>query len=140
MDKKVISGNICQKNNCHHCCIETEMLLLKTDTIRISKTTGIEASNFSFLTGENQRMLRNKSVGDEEVCFFLDSDGRCSIYNIRPEGCTYYPIIWDLTNHQAVSDDYCPYHKEFRENRHSQIWKSCKLKNFLELQSIIESN
>ncbi|MHA1977596.1 MAG: YkgJ family cysteine cluster protein [Candidatus Hodarchaeales archaeon] len=115
MTKKGISGSICQEHNCHHCCIETEMLLLKTDAARISKETGISIPDFSFLTEDKQHMLRNKNTKGELVCFFLEGDGRCSIYNIRPEGCTYYPIIWDLTNHQAVSDDYCPHHKLFRE-------------------------
>ena len=116
MDKKEVSGNICRKQTCHLCCRETEMLLLKTDSMRISKSTGIPIPDFSFLTEDNQRMLRNKKVDNEEICFFLDENGTCTIYNIRPEGCTYYPIIWDLTNHQAISDDYCPYHENFRDN------------------------
>ena len=115
MTKMAVPGNICQKNKCHHCCIETEMLLLKSDASRISKSTGIKTSNFSFMTKENQRMLKNKTTNDEKVCFFLEEKGRCSIYDIRPEGCTYYPIIWDLINQHAVTDDYCPYHEEFKE-------------------------
>ncbi|MHA2155855.1 MAG: YkgJ family cysteine cluster protein [Candidatus Hodarchaeales archaeon] len=113
MPKKVITGSVCQKNNCHHCCIETEMLLLKTDSTRISHSTGFSIPDFSFLTDDNQRMLRNKLSKENKICFFLDSKGNCSIYDIRPEGCSYYPIIWDLTNHQAVSDDYCPHYKQF---------------------------
>ena len=115
MNKNTISGNVCQEQKCHHCCKETEMLILKTDAIRISKVAGIPISEFSFLTEDNQRMLKNKRSKDQKICFFLDEDGLCSIYENRPEGCSYYPIIWDLTNHQAVSDDYCPHHKQFRE-------------------------
>ncbi len=112
MDKLEISGDICLKNQCHHCCIETEMLVLKTECTQISKATGIPITNFSFMTEDNQRMLKNKTIDDQEVCFFLDDKGLCSIYQFRPEGCTYYPIIWDLITHQAVSDDYCPFHTE----------------------------
>ncbi|PWI48095.1 zinc/iron-chelating domain-containing protein [Candidatus Heimdallarchaeota archaeon B3_Heim] len=113
MDKFEVKGRICRKHNCHYCCEETEMLLTKTDTFRISKFVGIHPSDFSFLTKDNYRMLRNKEVNGEKRCFFLDSNGLCTIYDNRPEGCTYYPIIWDMTNHQAFSDDYCPFHKEF---------------------------
>lgn len=33
-----------------------------------------------------------KMTGDREACFFLDSDGRCSVHPIRPGFCRLFPL------------------------------------------------
>lgn len=120
MTKKGVIGDICSTNSCHFCCIETEMLLSKTDIKRISSTTGNSAEKFSLLTEEGFHVLKNKTVEDEQRCFFLGVHGKCEIYSIRPEGCQYYPCIWDLNNHEPFTDDVCPYHEQF-ENQLEKI-------------------
>ena len=113
MNQKVIDGKICQNHNCHYCCIETEMLITKYDVSRIVQATSIPAKDFVTFNEDGFRMLRNRERRGEEKCFFLDDTGLCSIYNHRPEGCRYYPIIWDLNKHLPRADDLCPNYDEF---------------------------
>ena len=126
MTEDWVAGDICLENNCHFCCVETEMLLSKSDIKRIASNTRHLPEEFSDMTNEGYYILKNKRVGNKEQCFFLDSQGKCKIYAIRPEGCQYYPCIWDLTTHEPFTDDICPYHKQFED----QIEK---IRNKLEL-------
>ena len=107
----------CRKHNCHKCCIETEMLLIKSDIKRIRIETGIHPKDFVHQTEEGFWMLKNKSMICEETCFFLQIDGLCSIYRIRPDGCRFYPWIWDLESHRVIPDDFCPYNEEFEQEK-----------------------
>lgn len=115
MKEAQVEGEICLKENCYHCCIETEMILSKTDVSRINKETGLSSSEYTVLDSENRYVLKNKEEKGKEICYFLSEHGRCTIYAIRPEGCRYYPIIWNFYNHQAFSDDYCPHHDKFEK-------------------------
>ena len=74
---------------------------------------------------KNRHRLKNKEVKDRMQCFFLDQQGECSIYEIRPKGCQYYPIIWDMNIQEAITDDYCPHHKKF-DNEIPRIVQSLK--------------
>ncbi|MHA2074615.1 MAG: YkgJ family cysteine cluster protein [Candidatus Hodarchaeales archaeon] len=111
------NGQICRKYNCHRCCIETEMLLTKKDIKTITKIKGIDPEKYVKLTDDDFKMLRNRKHGDRYQCFFLDQNGLCYVYDNRPEGCQFYPLIWHLDNHEAAKDDYCPYNNEFEVNK-----------------------
>jgi Fe-S-cluster containining protein len=42
-------------------------------------------------------------------CFFYDSDSMiCRIYEARPEGCRWYPVIYDARKRKSIVDDECP--------------------------------
>jgi len=42
-------------------------------------------------------------------CFFYDPATKlCRIYESRPEGCRYYPVIYDLEKRKCVVDKDCP--------------------------------
>ncbi len=116
MAKKIDFGQICQRNTCHHCCVETEMLLTKRDVQRIVHATSILPTEFAIRNENGYLMLQNKHKANESQCFFLNEKGLCSIYEIRPEGCKFYPVIWDFENHQAILDDYCPHYDKFALN------------------------
>ncbi len=120
------NGHICREYNCHQCCTKTEMLVTKEDIRRIARETGIKPSEYVVLTTDGYKMLRNYKQ-EEETCYFLDSKGKCKIYNIKPEGCQFYPIIWDLERHLAIKDDFCPHCDEFELNEE----KSRKLETFI---------
>lgn len=48
-------------------------------------------------------------------CWFLGEDGRCTVWQARPEGCRLYPATWDDGLRKAVLDaDYCPHTDGFR--------------------------
>ena len=113
MVNKSVSGEICRKNQCSMCCWETEMLLSASDIQRINQKTSFSANEYSFVDNFGHRTLKNKESNDRLQCFFLDEHGECTIYEIRPNGCQYYPIIWDMNIQEATTDDYCPHHQKF---------------------------
>ncbi|MHA2175372.1 MAG: YkgJ family cysteine cluster protein [Candidatus Hodarchaeales archaeon] len=115
MKEKFVDGKICIKESCFHCCIETEMILSKADVKRITQETGLSSPEYSTFDEKSHTVLRNKKDQDIEICYFLSTERKCTIYKIRPEGCRYYPIIWNFYNQQAFSDDYCPHHKQFND-------------------------
>jgi len=113
MVNKTVSGEICRENRCSMCCWETEMLLSASDIQRINQKTSFSVNEFSIVDNFGHRTLKNKEVNDRLQCFFLDEHGECTIYEIKPKGCQYYPIIWDMNIQEATTDDYCPHHQKF---------------------------
>jgi Fe-S-cluster containining protein len=65
-------------------------------------------SGFSRLNEEGVPQLLNV----HGHCVFL-RDGRCAVYEHRPEGCRLYPLILDLETDEVVRDDFCPWREEF---------------------------
>lgn len=115
MGRKNVDGEICLKYKCHHCCNETEMLLTKKDIHRIVTMMSIPAKEFVVINNDGYKALRNKQTDQKTQCYFLDQHGLCIIYEIRPEGCQFYPFIWDMIEHRMITDDYCPHENEFKK-------------------------
>jgi Fe-S-cluster containining protein len=45
----------------------------------------------------------------DDYCFFYDPETKeCRIYENRPEGCRYYPIIYDARKRKCIIDKDCP--------------------------------
>jgi len=85
------------------CCIETEMLLSREDIERIKKL-GYSETDF---VEEYLGFFQLKNIDGH--CVFYDPETTlCKIYNERPQGCRFYPIIYDLDNEQCIVDNYCP--------------------------------
>ncbi len=80
------------------------MPLSDEDTQRIE---GMGYSNFFEIVGSEKR-LRNIN----KVCFFLN-DGKCKIYEDRPEGCQLYPLIINEKSDYVGLDGDCPHIDEF---------------------------
>ena len=93
-------------DNCYECCLETEMPLGEKDITRIEKL-GFQIDEF-LVEKEGFMVLRNIN----NQCFFL-KDKRCTIYDDRPEGCRYYPLIYDLETDEFVIDDLCNHFHDF---------------------------
>lgn len=102
-----LPGIPCETHSCSKCCYDTEMPLTEADIARIEKL-GHKRADFSVLDDEMVPQLRN----DSGHCVFLVR-GKCSIYEVRPEGCRLYPLVWDRDSGKVVRDDFCPYSKEF---------------------------
>ncbi|MFW9990483.1 MAG: YkgJ family cysteine cluster protein [Candidatus Odinarchaeota archaeon] len=113
MKDDFVPGEACQQHGCHACCLETEMPLTVKDVMRISGITGLPVESFTSIRG-GMTVLKNTRENDRCQCFFLDTNSHCSIYRIRPQGCRYYPVIWDLDNRIAVLHEYCPYREDFK--------------------------
>lgn len=97
--------NPCRAHDCHLCCVNTRMTLTEADVVRL-RSTG--ARRFSRRNRDGIPQLVNR----DGCCVFL-VDGRCSVYEHRPEGCRLYPLILDLDLDQVVRDDFCPFADEF---------------------------
>lgn len=91
----------CLEVGCSKCCYETEMPLSEKDVRRIEKL-GYNRDEFSVVV-DGVRVLRNV----DGKCFFL-RDGLCTIYEHRPLGCRFYPVIYDVERRKAVVHDFCP--------------------------------
>lgn len=82
--------------------MNTEMILFKEDILRIIKL-GYEISSFAYFDGKFWRL---KNV--DNACYFLDRTTKlCKIYENRPVGCKFYPIVFDPQYGFKV-DKLCP--------------------------------
>ena len=122
------------KNKCGECgvcCTNTEMFLSKSDIKLIFKKIRLKNLNLKDFTIKNKIGL-NQLKNINEVCFFYDKNSKnCSIYNFRPKGCRFYPLIYDIDKKNCVFDKDCPKPDLFYENV-NEIKKTCnKIKGFL---------
>jgi len=82
--------------------MNTEMILFREDIIRIAKL-GYQVSSFAYFDGKFWK-LRNTN----RMCYFLDPATKsCKIYENRPIGCRFYPIIFDPQCGFRI-DELCP--------------------------------
>jgi Fe-S-cluster containining protein len=86
------------------------MPLTEDDIKRIEKL-GFKCADFT-VKAEGETRLRNV----KKTCFFL-REGRCIVYEGRPEGCRIYPLVYNLDAHKFVYDTVCPHSAEFKSNR-----------------------
>lgn len=70
---------------------------------------GHKRADFSVLDED----LVPQLVNNGDHCVFLGTNGRCTIYHDRPDGCRLYPLVWDRDQNKVVRDDFCPWNKEF---------------------------
>ncbi|MHA1485598.1 MAG: YkgJ family cysteine cluster protein [Promethearchaeota archaeon] len=123
--------NICK--DCGKCCIDTEMLLSSKDIVRIEKNNPkhLKIANFVRKSKEGFNQLKNV----KGYCVFFDSATKlCTIYDVRPQGCRYYPLIYDSDKNQCIFDEECPKPKLLYPDKEIAL-KTCEeIKNFLENQ------
>jgi len=92
--------------DCYMCCLETEMFLSNMDVSRIERL-GFYKEDF---LEEKDGFLALKNVDDK--CFFL-KEKMCSIYENRPQGCRFYPLIYDFEQEKVIIDKLCVHHQDF---------------------------
>ena len=97
--------------DCANCCTSIPPIINETDVRRIAKYLGMKVAQFkeAYVTiDEDQDMVLNQSP-----CHFLESDHKCSIYEVRPKACRQYPhtdnfeFAKNLKLH-ATNSRYCP--------------------------------
>ena len=87
-------GFVCKR--CAQCCGDTEdtvrhVLLLKTDAQRISKETLLDSHEFAKDVSGFEPYIYEMKKTSGGKCFFLKNN-RCTIYEIRPLICRFYPF------------------------------------------------
>jgi Fe-S-cluster containining protein len=91
--------------HCGQCCGDTEektrhILLLKSDLDRISKETSLFYNKFSEESPGSEPYIYEMKKSKSGKCFFL-KDNLCTIYEIRPLICRFYPFpLNDLGNNK----------------------------------------
>ncbi|MGB0652438.1 MAG: YkgJ family cysteine cluster protein [Thermoplasmatota archaeon] len=114
-----LGGSPCERHGCSACCHDIEMLLTEADLARLREARPELGDSFWFQADDGYLQLRTRDGppargGDGRPCIFLGADGRCTVYDGRPEGCRSFPAIWDEGLREAVLDeDYCPHTDEF---------------------------
>ncbi|MHA1670488.1 MAG: YkgJ family cysteine cluster protein [Promethearchaeota archaeon] len=97
--------NVCL--DCGKCCLETEMLISQDDVNQIIKNFegDIEQEDFCHVSSDGYLQLKNYN----HHCYFFDMPTKtCKIYEIRPQGCKFYPLIYNLEKSKCIFDDDCP--------------------------------
>lgn len=74
-------------------------------------------SNFYIRTQDGYIQLKNV----HGHCIFLGDDGKCTVYDIRPEGCRVYPWVYNEEKGSIEADVDCPYSEEFEEGDIEEI-------------------
>ncbi|NPD89923.1 MAG: YkgJ family cysteine cluster protein [Asgard group archaeon] len=101
-------------DECYECCLDTEMTLSNFDVKKIEEG-GYNRRDF-LEEKEGFLILQNF----EGHCYFL-KDKRCSIYKIRPQGCRFYPLIYDFEVDEILIDELCTNHTEFDADDYDSI-------------------
>ncbi len=121
--------------DCGLCCHETEMILSARDVVRIKNNAPENLGRKSFVkkTADGLYQLKNT----HGYCIFFNPTTKlCEIYALRPQGCRFYPLIYDSDKKICVFDQECPRPGLFYPNKNSQV-KTCeKIVRFLEKQVI----
>lgn len=107
----------CSFNDCHKCCLETQMLLTESDLKRI-ESLGYSRQDFCLDIRSSSGFLQLKNIHGR--CFFLTEQGKCSIYDSRPAGCKVYPLVYELSEEDILIDDDCREVKWFVDQKYSE--------------------
>ena len=119
--------------NCGKCCLETEMILSSEDIELIENNfrNSIRKRDFAFKNKNEQFQLKNI----DGHCVFLNySANKCKIYEYRPQGCRFYPLIYDIDKKKCLLDDDCPRKDQFYDTKQNLKISCSNLKRFLEQQ------
>ena len=119
--------------DCGNCCRETEMILSKQDIENIIKSQRNNLKEIDFVKKSVDGFFQLKNINGC-CCFFDSITNLCKIYDVRPQGCRFYPLIYDSDKNTCVFDRDCPKPELFYLNQNS-IRKTCtKIIGYLEKQ------
>ena len=103
--KEQINAQVkCQFKDCHNCCLETQMILTSEDLTRIEQS-GYTRKDFCLPRSEFDGFWQLRNINGR--CFFLDKEGKCTIYSIRPYGCRVYPLVYEPSDDDILIDEDC---------------------------------
>ena len=95
------------------------MPLSNADAQKISTSTGKKIEDFTKPLSATGGILELANNPTTQACVFLATDspeleaeGFCTIHEVRPQGCQFYPVILDQ-NDAAWMDIICPHSSEF---------------------------
>jgi Fe-S-cluster containining protein len=119
--------------DCGNCCRETEMILSTRDVARIKNNDPKNLREIDFVKKIEDRLFQLKNI-DGHCVFFDPTTKLCKIYEVRPQGCRFYPLIYDSDKRLCVLDKECPRPELFYPNKNSRVKTCKKIVRFLEKQ------
>ncbi|MFN8294954.1 MAG: YkgJ family cysteine cluster protein [Chitinophagales bacterium] len=86
--------------DCANCCKTTPALVTNEDINRISKHLNISVQQFidNYVTKDED----GDTILNKTPCTFLNTDNKCSIYDVRPFACKDYPHTNRKKMHQVL--------------------------------------
>jgi hypothetical protein len=107
------------------------MILSKEDIKQIIKKSPNNLIKKDFMFKNKDGFFQLKNIRDH--CIFLDSlSKQCKIYEYRPQGCRFYPLIFDFQEQDCIFDSDCPRSHLFYQDK-TELKKKCEdLSRFLE--------
>jgi Fe-S-cluster containining protein len=125
----------CQE--CGLCCMNTEMFISENEIKLILQNLEgeVEPSDFCFLNADGFYQLKNVNG----VCYFFNKHKcKCKIYEFRPKGCLFYPLVYDTYMSVCIIDKDCPHPQLIYPNK-SLILNTClSLKSYLKSELEID--
>lgn len=119
--------------DCGSCCRETEMILSKQDIENIIKSQRNDLKEIDFVKKSIDGFFQLKNING--YCIFFDSTTNlCKIYEVRPQGCRFYPLIYDSDKKLCVFDRDCPTPEFIYPNQNSIREVCAKIISYLEKQ------
>lgn len=104
---------------------EKDIQLIQKSILNIRKKDFVELNEDGFYQLKNEKMH----------CVFFDINTKlCKIYEIRPQGCRFYPLIYDREKRTCIYDDECPRVSQFHLEYERFKNKCEEIKKFLELE------
>ncbi|MFX1277235.1 MAG: YkgJ family cysteine cluster protein [Promethearchaeota archaeon] len=119
--------------DCGRCCLNTEMPLSLRDIEIILNNFPVKLKKESFALKITNYYYQLKNIDGH--CFFFDKTNKnCKIYAFRPQGCKFYPIIYNQDKKKCIYDDYCPRTKLFIQGTREFKMTCNKIKKFLKAE------
>lgn len=125
--------------NCGKCYLETEMILSSEDIKLIKKNSIDNIREGDFVFKNNNEHFQLKNI-EGHCIFFKNSSKKCKIYKFRPQGCRFYPLIYDMNKKKCILDEDCPRTNLFYKNKQDLKISCQNLKIFLKKQLNMKIN
>ncbi|MFX1313032.1 MAG: YkgJ family cysteine cluster protein [Promethearchaeota archaeon] len=123
--------------NCGKCCIRTEMILTQQDIDLIIQNFPRKIKKKDFIFKNKNGFFQLKNSANHCVFFDLLSK-KCIIYEYRPQGCRFYPLIYDFIKNKCIFDIDCPRTHLFYQKNNELKKKCIDLKHYLRTQLKID--
>ena len=116
--------------DCGVCCLKTEMILFDSDLELIINNYHEELKVDQFAHKNEDGIYQLDNI--EDHCVFFDNQSKsCKIYEYRPEGCSFYPLIFNIEENRCIIDDECPRPHFFYQDKREYKKICIEVKNYL---------
>ena len=125
-------------NECGICCYNTEMILSESDIkLILTKSYIPNLKESDFITKNNGTFYKLKNINN--YCYFFEiTSKKCKIYDIRPQGCRFYPMIYDQDKEKCILDNDCERKELFYQDSIKFTNTCLKLKEFLKKDLLLK--